>query len=1088
MLFIPKGALPGKMTGAGYARGWSKAGHWMRARAAVVNPNTDAMSRWRHLFNVAKMNWRATQATGSNTAPINGITPAEAWFYLEATYIGILLPGLYEGDEQLTQTLIGTSSVEAFEVMISTMLAQLDMPTPTSPAMTTAKATAATGPWSATAGNATLSVGGTGNPQVGPITAIYSANLTLTGITVPAVPTPPSPAWTTSQAVQNQFAMLPNSIAQGNYITPGGEWNNANNGYYTTAVTGLPTGVTALLNGIPITDRLWIAYPPNFTFGVSATPDAAPGTYQGTFTASGPGGTFTYNFVVVILDPTLYTLALSFTGLPAGATAAIQGYAPYALQAPIPETLDGLPNGTNTTFALWYDATTNTVNGQLSFGVTVDPSAAAGSYTFGVALSGFATAPSITASLTVTTIAQTVGQPCPPFQICQSLSAKTVYDADWNVIGFGLSATWPTEFNDPSQPTGYSYAFAWAITASPAYTSGYSVPAASTWLSIYNGGPNLPTAAQLLTAWQEAFGALPTSGKIKIELQWVDPLTGAPGPQVTKTISWETGTNRGAAEPAVGWPLPTFNFSAAELGVLAPGITTMQITLANGNNYTGTITWDVAAAAYLNTGTPPGSDAIPAGLTATFDPPTMTFTDGVPDNDSTTLTLTAASGAQQFQGNINISESDSEVTANSYIELTISGDVVAQPPYNYLSMTPTQTEIYTPVSSITALLFDLFNTGPNEYPVSMLTTNTDADYTIEFGQGGQANATATATSITFELATGANVNSLVGETLSSAGYAPAGYNVTDAPIIANDGSTVTVLSDNNPAAMTTAGIAAVINNSVTVPAASSGLAGTASCVAFIEVAAAFTGPTPSIQIVASCGDNTTYSIVRTTPNPGNGFQMAPLSTQVNQPVPGTSTLTLTLSNTNPAAVTATLSPFYEGNGVTLSLSETSVTIPAASDGVPGTATVTLTITATEAADLTQSPATVQGIAGSYSQIIAITFTDTQYGPLYPTLSPTYITPTKPASASVTLTMNNASAQAASVEFTIPAQVAGVSVTLSSSSLSVPAGTTSAPGTASITVTVTVSSAYVDGSGGAQVNYTASGFTAEGANIGIYPTN
>ena len=57
MLFLPHGSLPPKMSGAGYARGHSSAGHWLRARAAVVNPNTDAMSRWRQVFIAAKMNW-----------------------------------------------------------------------------------------------------------------------------------------------------------------------------------------------------------------------------------------------------------------------------------------------------------------------------------------------------------------------------------------------------------------------------------------------------------------------------------------------------------------------------------------------------------------------------------------------------------------------------------------------------------------------------------------------------------------------------------------------------------------------------------------------------------------------------------------------------------------------------------------------------------------------------------------------------------------------------------------------------------------------------------------------------------------------
>ena len=201
MLFLPKGALPPKKNvvtppswtatvKAGYARGHGPSGHWLRARASVVNTNTDAMSRWRHLFNVAKINYKATQPGGSNTAPVLGITPAEAWLYQSATYVGILLAGLYEGGIQLMQTLIGCSSVEAYEVMVSTTLAQMNQPTPIAPPITTVSAVGVVGPVTATAGTASLSVEGITNPQLGPINAAFQAYLTISGYTMPATPAP----------------------------------------------------------------------------------------------------------------------------------------------------------------------------------------------------------------------------------------------------------------------------------------------------------------------------------------------------------------------------------------------------------------------------------------------------------------------------------------------------------------------------------------------------------------------------------------------------------------------------------------------------------------------------------------------------------------------------------------------------------------------------------------------------------------------------------------------------------------------------------------------------------------------------------
>ena len=113
-----------------------------------------------------------------------------------------------------------------------------------------------------------------------------------------------------------------------------------------------------------------------------------------------------------------------------------------------------------------------------------------------------------------------------------------------------------------------------------------------------------------------------------------------------------------------------------------------------------------------------------------------------------------------------------------------------------------------------------------------------------------------------------------------------------------------------------------------------GSPGLASCVAFIECGPTFSAPNPQLQIVASAGNNTTYSIVTTTSNPSDGFQMSPLIQYVNQPVPGTTTVALVFSTTNPNPITATLSPFYAGNGVTVSPASSSVTIPAARSKLP----------------------------------------------------------------------------------------------------------------------------------------------------------
>ena len=507
-------------------------------------------------------------------------------------------------------------------------------------------------------------------------------------------------------------------------------------------------------------------------------------------------------------------------------------------------------------------------------------------------------------------------------------------------------------------------------------------------------------------------------------------------------------------------------------GIIAPGDTSVTFTVSAGYNYTGTITFSVKPASYIGTGTPPGVDALPTGLTTAFDNPVMVFANGVPDHDSVTLSLTAIAGAQQFSGSIDVEATDTVVTFGTYLTLYIVGDVTPQPPTNFLGMFPVTTGIYTGLNSSAALAFDLFNSGPADMAVSMLTTNTDPDYTIEFGQGGPATATATPTSITFALPTGANINALEGQLLSSAGYAPAGYNVTDAPILSNTATTVTVLSTNNPAAMTTAGIAAIIDNSVTVPAGTLGSPGLASVLAFVEVGSAYTMPTPQIQVVASAGKNTTYSIIGTDSNPGHGFQMSPLLTYLNQPVPGSTIVPITFSNTNPAAVTAALTPYAYGNGVTLTPAAGSVTIPAAVGAVPGTATVNVTVTTTAEADLTEASPFIQAISSPVSQTASIVFTDTQYGPLWPTCSPQGLTIPSPGTATVTLTLHNASAATATVNLVIGALFNGTTVTLSQNPVTVGPGSTASPTTADITVTVTLASDATPANQGVTINATA----------------
>jgi hypothetical protein len=122
--------------------------------------------------------------------------------------------------------------------------------------------------------------------------------------------------------------------------------------------------------------------------------------------------------------------------------------------------------------------------------------------------------------------------------------------------------------------------------------------------------------------------------------------------------------------------------------------------------------------------------------------------------------------------------------------------------------------------------------------------------------------------------------------------------------------------------------------------------------------------------------------------------------------------------------------------------------------VPGTATVNVTVTTTAEADLTQASPFIQGITGAYSQTASIVFTDTQYGPLLAYPANIYISLAVPGSTTATLTFLNGSAAPATVTLTPSGLWSGLSVSFDTNPVTVPAGTTSSPGTASVTATIT----------------------------------
>jgi hypothetical protein len=213
-----------------------------------------------------------------------------------------------------------------------------------------------------------------------------------------------------------------------------------------------------------------------------------------------------------------------------------------------------------------------------------------------------------------------------------------------------------------------------------------------------------------------------------------------------------------------------------------------------------------------------------------------------------------------------VSCTDGISTASYPITLDIEGDVVFILQQNYLTIGPSTNTPNPPSPGQAVVLITLLNTGPDEIDGEMLASCTNATIGLEFGQFAASAATATATTITFALPNSAGLNGLMGLTLSSAGYAPAGYNVTDATIIASDNTSATIEVSTNPGAMTTEGQAGLPGVAFTVPPGTLDTPGSYYIGLILTIPGSLDTLGIQIQVEAYAGNNTTeYTLTLVSP-------------------------------------------------------------------------------------------------------------------------------------------------------------------------------------------------------------------------------
>lgn len=476
-----------------------------------------------------------------------------------------------------------------------------------------------------------------------------------------------------------------------------------------------------------------------------------------------------------------------------------------------------------------------------------------------------------------------VAQPCPTFNFPNSMSCSTLYDSGYNVLGFSLSYSAVDMTSFPMTRNGVEVPGLWALTASDQYTDSYSPPDASQWSPILFSGPYLPTPAEVLAAWEAVWGDLADSGNIKFQLSYLDPNTGASGPALSVTAGWAKGTLKGFDRSLWTGPLFGWYLVPGDTTIAAPGTATATISVYGLSGYGGTITFTPKSNSVLSTGYNSTKKAFGAGFTITVSPASVTIPTGSSTPVSATVTMTAASWSQQFAGPISISATDGLTTTSAAFQLTVSGDVVPQPPPNYLSISP---GVATPTVNnpgTTTVALTLTNTGPDDLQPSMLATCSDSTVGLSFDVTTPDVQPATIVILDTPPITVAGYDALMngsgsqfspaipytgdftGWYIQTTGWAPASLNQGPEPVTTSSGGifqTATIGAQTSPTAVGSI-ILTNPNNVSNTPAPSftQTTPSTAVVNLSIVIPAAIDTSGLGIQVEAGAGTNTAQSVV-----------------------------------------------------------------------------------------------------------------------------------------------------------------------------------------------------------------------------------
>ena len=992
MLFTPNGPLPPKKSKTGIARGRGSTGHWLRSRANVLQPRSPASLLWRQIFHAAKSNVLSVGTYGNNTTPVMGVTPAGAWFTQSITYIGVFVAGLFQGAFQLENSLRSCATPAAYQVMVQTTAAALDLGTIPTPPITATAATAVTGTTTDTSGIYSLTCQSENPYGYGLLNPGAQLILKIASGAIAAPPAMTHPAgygvtWPNLEIALTQGQSFTTTAPEIRelLIDPYGT-------LWTWSIGTLPTGVTATLNTQVFPQDIYDGPNASYALTLTASPAATPGTYTIAITTVSTIGTITSYLTVEILAAATNTYTAAITGLPSGVTAAIAG-------------LDQPPLWplARTTLIPTYDSSVPGLSGGLTVVLTLPVTLAAGTYTGTATLTGNGQTLTGTFSFTVASTTLQCALQSPVFQIAQTLYASTIVDSDYNAQAWTLTMDSTRIANGPMFRNGNPITGVGVVVASAAYGAYTAAPPLAQWqtVAIHPGYANV---FQLLRSeWEAVWGPLPDTGSMKIGVYFVDALTGCPGPMISCTAGWTKGTLRGVT--LANWPGPAFVFPPLGISALivAPQDVTFTFPIAGSLGYGGTIAFSLVGGAPVPNGNNNITNGVPAGLTAVFTPATLTIAPGDTTVYNIGVTLSAAAGALEWNANVGIKATDTIQTVTQKFPVEVTGDTVPQLPVEFVGMTPVLTEVYIPASSTTTLEFLLYNTGADDQTVYVMDNNTDPDFTTSYDQssytvpGGSPAAPGTAT-ITLTITQGATFSQPLPQLQVIA--SPGKYNCNaivnldanpgngfqlspqlasvNLPVPGSVGITFT-LSNTNTHTLTPTLSALDLPNGITaawstttptIPAAVGGVPGTTT-VTLTLTATAEADTSENYQgIQAILGSYIQSAQILFTDNQYGPLWMQKTPQFPVQPIPGSVTVTLTVYNESGSATTVTFGTTPLESGISVAFSSPTASVAAGATGAPSTASVTAVITATSGADPAGALVHFTGTASGYGELVA----------------------------------------------------------------------------------------------------------------------